>query len=65
MRNVSHKSRRENQNTHFMFSNFSIYNLPVYEIMWQNTVEADTPQTTIWYMRIACWITEATHTHTH
>ena len=25
----------------------------------------DRPQITIWRMRIACWITKATHTHTH
>jgi hypothetical protein len=28
-------------------------------------VEWDRPQMTIWRMRIACWITKATHTHTH
>jgi len=31
--------------------------------MWKNIVEADTPQMTIWRMRIACWIPEATDTH--
>jgi hypothetical protein len=40
MRNVSDKSCRENQNTHFMFSNFVVVveNLAVYEIMWKNIV---------------------------
>jgi len=37
--------------------------------MWKNTVEPDRPQSTIWRMRIACWITHATRararTHTH
>ena len=32
-RNVSMRSCRENQNTHFMFDNFSSENRAVYEIM--------------------------------
>jgi len=40
MRNVSDKSCRENQNTHFVFSTFSPpKNRAVDEIMWKNTVE--------------------------
>jgi len=35
----------------------------VYEIIWKNIVERSRPQMTIWLMRIACWITEATNTH--
>ena len=35
----------------------------VYEIMWANNVEPDRTQMTIWRMRIACWIPEATKTH--
>jgi hypothetical protein len=35
----------------------------VYVIMWKNIVEPDRPQMAIWRMRIACWITEATSTH--
>jgi hypothetical protein len=31
--------------------------------MWKNIVETDWPQMTIWRMRIACWVTEATDTH--
>ena len=31
--------------------------------MWKNIVETDRPQMTIWRMRIACWITKATGTH--
>jgi hypothetical protein len=31
--------------------------------MWKNIVEPDRPQMTIWRMRIACWITKATGTH--
>jgi len=32
--------------------------------MWKNIVERGRPQMTIWRMRIACWITKATNTHT-
>ena len=45
-----------------MFKNF-FENLAVYE-MWENIVEQGRPQMTIWRMRIACWITKATNTHT-
>jgi len=31
--------------------------------MWKNIVEPDRPQMAIWRMRIACWITNATNTH--
>jgi hypothetical protein len=37
----------ENQNTHFMFSDFFSENRAVYEIMWKNMVEPDRPQITI------------------
>jgi len=48
MRNFSDKSCRENQNTHFV--------LNYVRKMWKNFVEPDRPQTTIWRMRIACWM---------
>jgi hypothetical protein len=49
MRNVSNKLCRENQNTHFMFNNVCLFeNRAVYEIMWENTVDPDGQQTTIW-----------------
>jgi hypothetical protein len=58
------KSCRGNQNTHFMFSSFffSFENPAVYEIMREKTVEPGRPQMAVWRMRIACWITKATHT---
>ena len=31
--------------------------------MWKNIVERGRPQMAIWRMRIACWITNATNTH--
>ena len=64
MRNVSDRSCRENQNTHFVINNiFFFENRAVYEIMWKNIVERGRPQMTIWRMRIACWITKATNAH--
>jgi hypothetical protein len=63
MRNVTDKICTENQNTHFVFSNFFFENRAVYEIMWKNIVERGRPQIAIWRMRIACWITKATKTH--
>jgi hypothetical protein len=64
-KNVSDKSCRENQNTHFIFSNHFFFseNRAVYEIMWKNIVEPDRSQKIIWRMRIAFWITKATNTH--
>ena len=63
MRNVSDKSCRENQNTHFiMFNNLLFENRAVYEILLKNTAEPGMPQMTIWRMRIACWINKATNT---
>ena len=46
-----------------MFSNFFSENRAVYEIMWKNTTQRDRPQTTIRRMRIVCWKTKATNTH--
>jgi hypothetical protein len=63
MRNVSDKSCRENQKTHFMFDNLFVENLTVFEIMCKNILEPDRPQMTIWRMRIARWIPKATNTH--
>ena len=31
--------------------------------MWKNVVDPGRPQTTIWRMRIACWINKAIQTH--
>ena len=50
MKNVSVKSCRENQNTHFVFSNrfFFFFESPaVCEIVWENVVEWDRQQITI------------------
>ena len=63
MRNVSDKSCTENQNTHFVFSNFFSESRAVYEIMWKTTVKRGRPQMTIWCMCIACWIFKTINTH--
>ena len=51
--------------THVLCSVTFFLNRGVYEIRWKDIVELERPQLTLWRMRIACWITEATHTHTH
>jgi len=65
MRNVSNESCRENQNSRFIFTNCYKKNRAVYEIMWKDVLQSYRPQVTIRHMRIACWITNATHKHTH
>jgi len=52
---------RENQNTHFKFSNF-FFSRAVNEIMWINIVEPGRPQMTIWHMHIACRIPKSANT---
>jgi len=65
MRNVS-DTIFEKIKTHILYSvTFFLLseNRAVYEIMWENIVEHDRPQMTIWRMRIACWIPKATKTN--
>ena len=37
-------------------------NCAFYDIAWKNIVEPDRSQTTLWRMRIACWIPKAANT---
>ena len=66
MRNVLHKSCRENPNTTFMFNTFSSNIVP-----FMNNVEkyggarGATNDVTIWRVRVACWLCKATRAHTH
>jgi hypothetical protein len=46
-----------------VFNSFYFENHAVCEIMWKNMVEPDRPQMTIWRMRIAWWLPEATDIH--
>ena len=49
MSNALDENCRENQNTHFMFSNFFSENRAVYEKMSKNMVEPDGTQMTSQY----------------
>jgi len=45
--------------THILCSRPFLENCAIGEIMWENIVEPNRPQMTIWHMLIACWINEA------
>jgi hypothetical protein len=62
-RNASNKRCRENQNTHFTFSNFFSENHAVYEVM-SKIWWSQKPQT-IWRLRVAYWISKTRRTETH
>jgi len=64
MRNISDQSCKANRNTTFCVPEliFFFEIRAVYEIMWENNVNPDRPQMTIWRMRIACYIPNATNT---
>jgi hypothetical protein len=49
--------------THFSCSVTFLKNRAFDKIRWKNTVHPDRPQMTRQCMRIACWITKATNTH--
>jgi len=60
----SDKSCKENQNTGLGSKNiFSPEYSAVCEIMWKNIIGRGRLQMTIWRLRIACWVTKATNTH--
>jgi hypothetical protein len=63
MSSVSDKSCRENKKNIFCVQELYLENRAVYEIMWQNMVEPDWPQRTMWRVYIACWIPKAANTH--
>jgi len=62
MRNVLEKSCKENQNTHFIFSDFFKKLYCLWD-MWKNIVEPDRQHMTTWLMCLACWMSKATSTH--
>jgi hypothetical protein len=62
-KNIAHESCRENRSTYFIFVNCFSESRSVCDIMWNNYVERDRPQMTIWRMRIAYWIPKATNEH--
>ena len=64
MRNFSDKIyNRENKGYILCSVTFFPANRAVYEITWKNTVDPERLQMTIWRMRIVCWKTKATKTH--
>ena len=65
MRNVSDRPCKETQNTHCMINNFFLAQiLPFCDMMWRKTpVEPDSPQMTIWRMRILRYVPKPTNTH--
>jgi len=64
MRNVSKQNYRENQNTHFMFSNFFSIIVPFMRYYGEkNILEPGRVQVTIGSTRIAVWITKAANTN--
>jgi hypothetical protein len=48
-----------------MSNNFFLENRAFCGEMWNSILEARKPQMTIWRMPIECWISKATHIHTH
>jgi len=72
MKDISDRICRGNRNTRFTLNNFFFFffffflgggNCTIYEILWKNIVQLGRPQMTIWHMRIACWMPEATNTY--
>jgi hypothetical protein len=63
MKNVSDKRCTEHQSTHFVFSDFFFYFLRFLRYCGKNIVERCRLQMAKWRMRIACWIHNATDTH--
>jgi hypothetical protein len=66
MRNISDKICRVNEKAHFMFNNIFFFEIrAVYVIMLKKYGRAAqaTVDSTIRRMRISCWLTKATNTH--
>jgi hypothetical protein len=55
------KSKHIQTSTNFFFF-FFFENRSFEEIMWKNIARPDSQQVTIWRMRVACWLPEATNT---
>jgi len=58
MKNLSDKSHRENQNTHFVFKDFFRESCCLWDHVGKYcTARQTTDDNIIWSMRIACWTT--------
>jgi hypothetical protein len=62
MRNIWDKSCRENQNTHFMFSNLFSENYAIY-VEKCGRARQGTDDSVVWCMWFVCWMTKATCTY--
>jgi hypothetical protein len=49
--------------THLMFNNYFFDSCAVYDALWENIIGPRRPQMLIWHICTACWIPEATNTH--
>jgi tRNA/tmRNA/rRNA uracil-C5-methylase (TrmA/RlmC/RlmD family) len=56
MGNVTNKSCRESQSTHFVFSKFFAQNRAIYEKMLNDVLELGRPQMTIYAVRAHCML---------
>jgi len=54
MRNVTKLQRKSKQ---IVYSTAYVEIRAFYEVMWKTTVQPDRPQTIIWCMQFASWIT--------
>jgi len=60
------QNRRKNQNKRFVFNKvFFFFKSWCLRDNVKDTVQLDRPRMTMWLLRIACWITKSTRTHTH
>jgi hypothetical protein len=58
------QTKAEKIKTHVLYSaTFFFLNVALCEKMWKNIEQPGRLQMTLWRMRIACWITKATNTH--
>ena len=64
MERVADKIYKDKISPHILCSvTFFSENSAVCDIMWKNTSDSNEPRITRWRMRIACWISKATNTH--
>ena len=63
MRNVSHKRCRGNKNTDFMFNNFFFQKLRRVWDKVEKYCRGGQATAKIWGKRVACWVPNATNTH--
>ena len=65
MKTVSNKTCTENQNTHFMPTDFFRKSCRLRDVEKCGEARGATNDVTIRRIRVACWISKATRTHAH